>query len=198
MRPFYSTNNHYLKFGKLVDYGTKDKDVVHVPILFEEPDGFGSTSKFNDEFSSTDKTPPKSKFKRVVQTTGATIAAIEVVPEVVDGICDKATNVIESLENVITNSMDSIANIKDNYNEKFKTTKDSTNTHKNNPELTDERDNTDDITPFSHEKNSSNLHNENKLENDGAQAIVDELNVEEQDIEDENYENDDTIDEYNC
>lgn len=191
MPQLFNGNINCLKFGKIVDYGTRDKDLVYVPILREESDTFEKMEP-NISVDSEFKQPTKSKLKKFVQGAGTIYATAEIAPELVGGICDKGSNVINSLEEFATKSINSVANIKETYNKTFRTSKESVNEHKDDSELTNQYDATDDVTPFSQENASSNLYNENKLNYENTQDIDTDITEQDgEDFQEENKEDDD-------
>lgn len=192
--PLLNRNVLSVKFGKIVDYGAKDKDLVYVPILFDESDSFSKTTTVDDGTMNTEKTLPKSKFKKLVNATGSTIAAFEVVPEVINGICDKCSTVIDKTEELTNKAINSTASIKENYKEKF-------NNHKDNSELSNQFDDTEeDITPFPSSSNLNNSNSEYKLNYEDAQDVGNVLDESpsnaEEDIDDEDLEEYDDYNEF--
>ena len=94
-------SNH--NFKQIVDYGSKDKDLVYVPILFDENDTFVSLSSQEDKNSGLEQYKPK--IGNLVATGGGVFAAVEVVSDAINKVVDKTTEVAK-------NSMEQIKSVK--------------------------------------------------------------------------------------
>ena len=57
LNAFYIKPQNY-SFKRTVDYGAKDKNLVYVPILFEENDTFQTSSNQDTQISSSDISIP--------------------------------------------------------------------------------------------------------------------------------------------
>lgn len=113
----FCQNLHFKNsFGKIVDYGAKDEDLLYIPILVDEPDSVTLSTSQPPE--KTDSSP--NTLKKIVKGTGATIAAAEVVPDMISSAFNKLSNVVDSAKDFANKTVDGIADVKENYNTKFK------------------------------------------------------------------------------
>ncbi len=97
-------------FKKTVDYGAKDKDLVYIPILFDEEDTFVPSSQ--QDGTKNTNTSYKPKVGKIVSAGGGVFAAIEVIPDTINKVINKTSDVAK-------NSMQQIKSVKDTYNETF-------------------------------------------------------------------------------
>ena len=122
-------NNKMASFAQIVDYGAKDKDLIYVPILYEE-DSFTSSGSAG----TTEKPPASPKIKpkltSYVKKGGATLAAIEVVPDVAKSAMDKVSNLINNTTNFANDTIDKVASVKEHYRERFPNPKNSDTSEK--------------------------------------------------------------------
>lgn len=110
-------------FSQLVDYGAKDKDMIYVPILFEEEDTFmSSTSQPGLQepniAGGTQKVPQKLRGK-FLKNAGTVVAGVEVFPDVAQSAMNKVSGLIDSTKDFANKSIDSISEIKTHHREKF-------------------------------------------------------------------------------
>lgn len=127
-------------FTQLVDYGAKDKDLVYVPILFEEEDTFTPSAlqppmPQSDNTEGTKRTPKKLGGK-ILKTGGTIVAGIELVPEVAQNAMNKVSDLMKTTKDFAKDSIDNVSEIKEHYREKFPKAKQNDKT--NNREEIDE------------------------------------------------------------
>lgn len=111
-------------FSRIVDYGSKENDLVYVPILFEEEDTFVS-SRNADSFTNSgapstnqNKKPPK-KLSSYVTKGGAALATVQVVPDIVQSALNKVSNLVDTTTNFANDTIEKASSVRDNYREKF-------------------------------------------------------------------------------
>lgn len=112
-------NSSALRFGRTVDYGAKDKDLIYIPLLFEEPDNFSKSSENDSATSDEQKSPKKSKLKSILGRAGTLYATLDVAPDVVRNMTEKASDIVASVEDLANNTIESTAKVKANYKDKF-------------------------------------------------------------------------------
>ena len=115
LNAFYFKPQNY-SFKRTVDYGAKDKNLVYVPILFEENDTFQTSTNQETQNTSTDNTNPNKPKKigtgTILTAGGGIVAAVEVVPETINNMINKTADVAK-------NSMKQIDSVKETYKETF-------------------------------------------------------------------------------
>ena len=114
-------------FSQLVDYGAKDKDLIYVPILFEEEDTFTSSSQPAMQDANAPRKTPQKLGTKVLKGAGGLYAAVEVLPDMAKSAMDKASGLLDSTKDFANKSIDSISEIKTHYREKFPNEKQNNN-----------------------------------------------------------------------
>ncbi len=110
-------------FSQLVDYGAKDKDMIYVPILFEEEDTFTSSTSQpglqEPNVASGAQKVPKKLGGKFLKNAGTFVAGVEVFPDVAQSAMNKVSGLLDSTKDFANKSIDSISEIKTHYREKF-------------------------------------------------------------------------------
>ncbi len=186
-------SNH--NFKQIVDYGSKDKDLVYVPILFDENDTFVSLSSQEDKNSGLEQYKPK--IGNLVATGGGVFAAVEVVSDAINKVVDKTTEVAK-------NSMEQIKSVKDTYNETFNKSAKQSDKSENDDNQTDGLDyehvndvDEDNYNILAYCNDDSSLHGENDTHNPYIDDEEDNNTVgcDDDDIDDfDDIGNDDSVD----
>ncbi len=122
---------------RIVDYGAKDKNLIYIPILFEEDDDtFESTANYqNEKKEETPFVPKKPKNGNLTTLiTGGTATAI--------ALPETAKALVKSYSNTAKEAMEEIKSVKDSYNNTFKnnnneTKADDINQHQEQSESVD-------------------------------------------------------------
>lgn len=140
-----------INFKRIVDYGSKENDLIYVPILFEEQDTFQpSTNEENQSFQDSQYKP--KKLGNLLTTGGGIIAAVEVIPDTIDKLVNKSANVAK-------NSLEQINSVKDAYKQTFHKSEDKTDMEETLSEHQDEYDNYDPYDNLHHSNDEHDLIN---------------------------------------
>ena len=113
-------------FGTIPSYklnpiftGTKDDELVHVPLLWDQEDTFSSQNpKFYDKDSKA-ATEKSSKFKKIGNKVAVTTAGIAVVPTAVEKTAELVDSTLKNTSNSVKSSMETIAEIKNQAKDLF-------------------------------------------------------------------------------
>lgn len=159
-------------FKKTVDYGSKDNDLIYVPILFEEQDTFQPS--FNEENPDSNNTYKPNKLKTLLTTGGGILAGIEVLPDAIDRVVNRTANVAK-------NSMEQIKSVKDTYTQTFQNDKEKADTEHTHIQHDDEDE---DYSPYDTLNNSDN---DKDITNDN-------IDTDNTDVDDNDYDDDDDSD----
>lgn len=114
-------NSFNPSFSKYVDYGTKDKDLIYVPIIFEEEDSFvpSSTNNSNNPSSSDginpDKTEKKPSVVGKIATAGSLVLGVGAIADGVSETLDKITSAGDKVFTVSQNCVNTFNRAKDTF-----------------------------------------------------------------------------------